>query len=110
MFMLGVVILYFVHKQHLPGHIQDSSMKQPSDNTNNQMKNAKETTLPIPTILKDHDPDPNKAEFHLNAQNATKEFVPGKKTETMGYNGDYLGPVIRVRKGEEVSVKVKNEL
>src|SRR5699024_11718831 len=72
--------------------------------------NAKETALPIPPLLKDHDPDPNKAEFHLNAQNATKEFVPGKKTETMGYNGDYLGPVIRVRKGEEVSVKDKNEL
>src|SRR5690625_1559413 len=28
----------------------------------------------------------------------------------MEYNGDYLGPVIRVRKGEEVSVKVKNKL
>src|SRR5699024_4515064 len=42
--------------------------------------------------------------------NATKEFVPGKKTETMGYNGNYLGPVIRVHKGQEVSVKVKNKL
>ncbi|HLR73509.1 MAG TPA: multicopper oxidase domain-containing protein [Pseudogracilibacillus sp.] len=108
--ILGVFILYFVQRQDMPGQLPDLSMKQPSDNTNNQMINAKETALPIPPLLKDHDPDPNKAEFHLNAQNATKEFVPGKKTETMGYNGDYLGPVIRVRKGEEVSVKVKNEL
>src|SRR5699024_1799911 len=108
--ILGVFILYFVQRQDMPGQLPDLSMKQPSDNTNNQMINAKETALTIPPLLKDHDPDPNKAEYHLNAQNATKEFVPGKKTETMGYHGDYLGPIIRVRKGAEVSRKVKNKV
>src|SRR5699024_2893887 len=88
----------------------DLSMKQPSDKADNQTIDTEEKALPIPPLLKDHDSDPNKAEFHLTAQNATKEFVPGKKTETMGYNGNYLGPVIRVRKGQEVSVKVKNKL
>ncbi|MEN1970647.1 multicopper oxidase domain-containing protein [Lentibacillus sp. N15] len=108
--ILGVSILFYVQGRDMPGQLPDLSMKQPSDKANNQTIATEELPLPIPPLLKDHDPDPNKAEFRLTAQNATKEFVPGKKTETMGYNGDYLGPVIRVRKGEEVSVKVKNNL
>ncbi|MBT2710975.1 multicopper oxidase domain-containing protein [Bacillus sp. ISL-47] len=66
--------------------------------------------LPIPPMLEDANPDPNKAEFHLTAQESEKEFLKGKATKTLGYNGDYLGPVIRVRAGEEVSVKVKNDM
>src|SRR5699024_6401205 len=108
--ILGLSILFFVEGRDMPGQLPDLSMKQPSDKADNQTIATEEAPLPIPPLLKDHNPDPNKAEFHLTAQNATKEFVPGKKTETMGYNGDYLGPVIRVRKGEEVSVKVKNKL
>src|SRR5699024_3885436 len=77
--ILGVFILYFVQRQNMHGQLPDLSMKQPSDNTNNQMIDTKETALQIPPLLKDHDPDPNKAEFHLNAQNAKKENVPGKK-------------------------------
>ena len=38
------------------------------------------------------------------------EFLEGKITETKGYNGDILGPVIRVHEGEEVSVSVTNEI
>ncbi|KMY52536.1 multicopper oxidase [Bacillus sp. FJAT-27231] len=69
-----------------------------------------EKPLPIPPILKDENPDPNKAEFSLVAQKGSMEFLEGKKTDTFGYNGDYLGPVIRVKKGEDVSVKIKNKL
>src|SRR5699024_4296028 len=101
---------FFGHVRDMPGQLPNISMNQPSDKADNQTIETEESPLPIPPLLEDHNPDPNKAEFHLTAQNATKEFVPGKKTETMGYNGDYLGPVIRVRKGEEVTVKVKNEL
>src|SRR5699024_12326571 len=66
--------------------------------------------LPIPPLLEDTSNDPDKAEFELNAQNGSKEFLPGKEIETMGYNGDYLGPVIQVRKGQDVSVEVNNDL
>lgn len=69
-----------------------------------------EKPLPIPPILKDENPDPDKAEFTLVAQKGSTEFLEGKATDTFGYNGDYLGPVIRVKKGDDVSVKVKNEL
>ncbi|MFC5591643.1 multicopper oxidase family protein [Sporosarcina soli] len=79
-----------------------------------EMKNESylegEKPLPIPPILKDENPDPDKAEFNLVAQKGSMEFLEGKKTDTFGYNGDYLGPVIRVKKGEDVSIKIKNEL
>ena len=81
-----------------------------NEQTFNQPDITEKSPLPIPPLLEDKNPDPNKAEFHLVAQNATKEFITGVETETMGYNGDYLGPVIRVRNGEEVSVQVENNL
>ncbi|OZU87216.1 copper oxidase [Virgibacillus indicus] len=66
--------------------------------------------LPIPPLLEDLDPDPNKSEFHLTAQQGTSEILNGVESETLGYNGNILGPVIRVHKGEKVKVKMKNNL
>ncbi|MBT2679601.1 multicopper oxidase domain-containing protein [Bacillus sp. ISL-35] len=68
------------------------------------------TPLPVPPLLKNMSSIPSKAEFQLSAQIAKTEFIKGKETDTYGYNGNYLGPVIRVRKGDEVSIKVKNNL
>ncbi|PAV30759.1 copper oxidase [Virgibacillus profundi] len=66
--------------------------------------------LPIPPLLEDLDPDPNKSEFHLTAQQGTSEILDGVESETLGYNGNILGPVIRVHEGEKVKVKMKNNL
>jgi len=107
--ILGVFFLFY-QSRDMPGQLPNLSMNQPADKEDNQTIKVEESPLPIPPLLENQSTDPNKAEFHLTAQNAEKEFVPGKRTETMGYNGNYLGPVIRVRKGEEVLVKVENEL
>src|SRR5690625_819641 len=66
--------------------------------------------LPIPPLLEDQNPEEGKAEFHLEAQHGKMEFVEGYETNTLGYNGDYLGPVIRVKRGDEVKIKVQNQL
>src|SRR5690625_1560655 len=66
--------------------------------------------LPIPPVLEDIDPDPDRAEYHLTAQHGTSEILDGIESETLGYNGDLLGPIIRVREGEKVNVKMKNDL
>lgn len=66
--------------------------------------------LPIPKLLEDRNPDPNVAEFYLEARESTKDFFSGTSTNTYGYNGNYLGPIIKVRNGEKVTIKVKNEL
>ncbi|WP_404333161.1 multicopper oxidase family protein [Mesobacillus maritimus] len=84
----------------------------PINHTENESEaiTPSEKPLPIPPLLEDKNPNPDEAEFHLTAQSSTSEFLPGQVTDTLGYNGSYLGPVIRVKKNEKVTVKVKNEL
>ncbi|WP_066173628.1 multicopper oxidase family protein [Bacillus marinisedimentorum] len=82
----------------------------PAVNSVNESALTGEIRLPIPPLLENKSKVPNKAEFHLNAQMGKTEFIQGKATETFGYNGDYLGPVIRVRKGDDVSIEVNNDL
>lgn len=81
-----------------------------TDNAQNDLMYSEQTPLPIPPLLKNKSTVPNEPEFHLTAQVSKMEFIKGKETNSLGYNGDYLGPVIRVRKGEKVSIKVKNNL
>ena len=66
--------------------------------------------LLIPALLEDKNPAPGKAEFDLVVQYGRKEFVPGSAADTLGYNGDYLGPVIKVTKGDDVQINVNNTL
>lgn len=70
----------------------------------------KENMLKIPVLLQDQNPDPHVAEFVLDVQSGQANFLGGQLTETLGYNGSYLGPVIRIRKGEQVSIRVNNNL
>ncbi|MCP2280486.1 Multicopper oxidase with three cupredoxin domains (includes cell division protein FtsP and spore coat protein CotA) [Nocardia amikacinitolerans] len=48
--------------------------------------------------------------FELDMRTGSKEFRPGQATETWGFNGDYLGPTLRARRGEQVRVRVRNGL
>ena len=66
--------------------------------------------LAIPAMLEDLDPDPMKAIYELDVQHGQMEFFPGVITDTMGYNGNFLGPVLRVKKGQEVQIQVNNQL
>ncbi|UZQ48935.1 MULTISPECIES: multicopper oxidase family protein [Clostridium] len=71
---------------------------------------SEEIKLPIPSILEDLNPADNIADFRLNVQKSSKEFIKGKSSETYGYNGDFLGPVIKVKRGDQVNVSVSNSL
>ena len=48
--------------------------------------------------------------FELTAQEGESSFVPGGKSRTMGYNGDYLGPTLVAERGEKVVVRLHNGL
>ena len=69
-----------------------------------------ENMLKIPALLQDQNPDPHIAEFILDVQSGQTDFLGSRLTETLGYNGSYLGPVIRIKKGEEVNIRVNNHL
>ncbi|WP_226924753.1 multicopper oxidase family protein [Georgenia satyanarayanai] len=48
--------------------------------------------------------------FQLTAQAGTTSFREGVETETWGFNGDFLGPTLRAKRGEQVAVEVTNTL
>ncbi|GHB61456.1 multicopper oxidase [Streptomyces viridiviolaceus] len=48
--------------------------------------------------------------FDLAMRAGEKEFRPGRKTTTWGFNGDHLGPTLRAERGDKVEVRVRNTL
>ena len=76
----------------------------------NQYENQDGNELNIPALLEDQNPDPNTAKYVLDVQSGETNFFDNKQTKTLGYNGSYLGPVIRFRKGEKVNIQVNNQL
>ena len=59
--------------------------------------------MPVPPLL-------TGPVFNLQVQNGTRVFYPGFSTNTMGMNGDYLGPTLKMTKGDFVTLNVSNTL
>ncbi|MCK6691163.1 MAG: multicopper oxidase domain-containing protein [Thermoanaerobaculia bacterium] len=62
-----------------------------------------QTTIPIPDTLSGNTID-------LTLQKGAREFYPGTATQTIGYNGSYLGPTIILQKGQAVTMNLHNQL
>lgn len=62
--------------------------------------------LPIPPELR---PD-SAGRIVLKAQAGTMRFIDSAVTPTYGINGPYLGPALRLRRGETVAMEVENGL
>ena len=60
--------------------------------------------------------DPSRTEsrcrgsIKLEAQTGTMRFLSDRETATYGVNGPYLGPALRLRRGETVTVQVTNNV
>ena len=63
------------------------------------------TPLPIPPLL---EPDAD-GRLALTAARGTAQFIPDVATDTWGYNGDYLGPTIRLQRGRPVEASITND-
>jgi FtsP/CotA-like multicopper oxidase with cupredoxin domain len=48
--------------------------------------------------------------YDLQLQAGTRQFLSGLTTPTLGINGDYLGPTLRLRNGSDVAISVQNQL
>jgi FtsP/CotA-like multicopper oxidase with cupredoxin domain len=68
-----------------------------------------EHELAIPPLADSHTDSGGTRIFDLTAEGTTA-LVPGKPTETWGFNGSDLGPTLRAARGEEVGVNVHNDL
>ncbi|MCF7948413.1 MAG: multicopper oxidase domain-containing protein [Spirochaetia bacterium] len=67
------------------------------------------TPLPIPPLLEGTEKN-GILHFNLQVQAGEREFYPGAVSSTLGYNGNYLGPTIRVQRGDTVRIDVENQL
>ncbi len=48
--------------------------------------------------------------FEVSLQEGTAEFLPGNPANTWGINGPYLGPTLRLARGDAVHIDVTNSL
>lgn len=85
-----------------------TSKKQPSQNS--QISGKSGNALQLAPVQPDENPAPGEATFTLKAQAGFTQFWPDQATATLGYNGSYLGPILRFRQGEKVQIQVLNEL
>jgi blue copper oxidase len=63
--------------------------------------------LPIPPLI---DAAKQSNAVRLKVASGRHDFVGGKPTKSYGYSGPVLGPVIRLRRGDEVEMTVENAL
>ena len=61
------------------------------------------TTLPIPALLSGQ-------QFDLSLRQGSQQFISGLTTPTYGINGDFLGPALKVRRGDSITLNVTNNL
>ena len=65
--------------------------------------------LKIPTVLNGKQ-EAGLFAFDLDVRAGTTEFLQGRQTPTIGVNGTFLGPLLRVKDGAKVRFNVRNEL
>ncbi|WP_105901658.1 multicopper oxidase CueO [Vibrio gangliei] len=78
---------------HIPSALAQSSQQ------------SQQTPLPIPELI-----DTSKGLTQLTIQSGKSQFLPNKSTSTCGINGAFLGPVLKVRSGQDTQIKVTNTL
>lgn len=66
--------------------------------------------LNIPLLLEPLSQEKGKVEYEIRAQHGQTEIVPGKKTNSRGYNGNLLGPTLRLKKDQQVKIHTGNDM
>lgn len=69
-----------------------------------------ENELNIPPMLEPDESDDNQVVYTVRAQTGETEIFDGAKTKTYGYNGAFLGPMLRLEEGKTVKIRTINEL
>ena len=74
------------------------------------LENEGQHQLTFPPVLQPVESDGQHVKYELTAQQGTMSFVDGVETATYGYNGNFLGPVIRLKEGQNVTMQLTNNL
>ncbi|KAA0965310.1 copper oxidase [Sporosarcina sp. ANT_H38] len=83
------------------GHMSHNDPVKLNDSTG-------ENELKIPSVLKRGVEEG--IDYTVRAQKGKTEVFDGHETDTYGYNGSFLGPMIRIKQGETIKINTINEL
>lgn len=91
------------HGRHMMGHGPMNRYSTYEDSTG-------ENELNVPPILESDRETKNDIYYTIEAMQGETEIIPGTSTQTLGYNGDFLGPIIQLREGQNAHFTLKNSL
>lgn len=117
LFTLGFILIsgiYLYRRTSFFSMGNNHSMRQ-SMHGDNQPKLQKtsltnEDPLRIPPLLEPTHETKESVTYDVKTQMGETQIKKGEKTKTLGYNGDLLGPVIKIKKGQDVTIKTENTL
>ncbi|MEH6940940.1 multicopper oxidase family protein [Bacillus sp. JJ722] len=69
-----------------------------------------ENELKVPPILKPDKVEGNNVYYTIETKKGKTEIFKGYETSTLGYNSSFLGPVVKMKKGQNVYINTKNNL
>ncbi|WP_245335678.1 multicopper oxidase domain-containing protein, partial [Staphylococcus sp. GDY8P196P] len=66
--------------------------------------------ITFPKVLEPKKDNNGYKSYTLKAQKGKTEFYKGNFSNTLGYNGNLLGPTLKLKKGDKVKIKLVNNL
>ncbi|QUW23352.1 multicopper oxidase domain-containing protein [Sporosarcina sp. Marseille-Q4063] len=90
-----------MHHDMMEGHMSHDEVVMLNDSTG-------ENELKIPSMLERDDGEG--VVYTVRAQKGKTEIFDGTESITYGYNGPFLGPMLRFDKGDKVKIRTINEL
>lgn len=125
-FILLFVVVSFILSQQLSLQSPNSLSNQENETLqmgmNNHMGMGGEVTtelipsnqtakeLALPPLLEGNSSTDGDISYTITANEGNTPLKEGNDTQTLGYNGSILGPVIRIRKDQNVTIQTENEL
>jgi len=107
-------------KQTPDEHMDDSENENDSSNDQKDMEEHEhdmplesstgENELNIPSILENDKETKEDVYYTIDAQQGQTEIFDDIQTKTLGYNSSFLGPVVKLKKGQTAHVTLKNSL
>ncbi len=106
LFLILTTSLIFIscNKRHHHNYLTENILIHKDDSHSQKNK------LPIPPLLEHTEQKNGKKYYKLSVQKGTTEFFKGTPVMTYGYKGSLLGPTIKAKRGDKVTIQVKNKL
>ena len=87
------------------GHMMGGNQTAILDESGQKM-----VALQLPELLEPDSESASEITYTVTAQAGETAFLEGETTQTLGYNGSYLGPVLIMHEGQEVHIQTENQL